>query len=105
MRRANQHCPECEGCEGTVAIERAMMEAKRQVLICAAAMASMAIQRPEDGEAQQTALDPAHAAIDALARTVIEEAANLVEHPQTSYRRIELADKVRALLPADEVPK
>lgn len=26
MRRANQHCPECEGCEGTIEAERALEE-------------------------------------------------------------------------------
>jgi len=44
---------------------------------------------------------PGHAAIRSLARVCVEEAANLVEHPHTSYRRIELADKIRALLPAE----
>jgi len=26
MRRPNQHCPECEGCEGTIEAERAFEE-------------------------------------------------------------------------------
>lgn len=37
------------------------------------------------------------AALDEARDEVLEEAAELVEHPQTSYRRIELADKIRVL--------